>query len=331
MDNKELLLEVKDLKTHFFNDHSIVRAVDGVNFKLYKGETLGVVGESGCGKSMTALSIMNLLPGSKGRIVDGEVLYHKNENEIIDITKLKPKGKAIREIRGNEIGMIFQEPMKSLTPVHTIGFQIREALQLHQGLNKKEAKERAVEILKLVGISSPAERVDQYPHQLSGGMRQRAMVAIGLSCNPNMLIADEPTTALDVTIEAQILELMVELQEKIGMSIMFITHDLDVIGELADRVIVMYLGKVIESGSIDHILDNPKHPYTKGLIKSIPEIGREERLQPIKGSVPSMENLPEGCYFSPRCEERFDKCSEKPQMKEIEPDHFVRCWKYISE
>lgn len=324
----EKLLEVKNLKTYFDHEDVIVKAVDGVSFNVNRGETLGIVGESGCGKSVTALSIMYLLPGSRGEIVDGNILYHKSDSEIIDITKMNPRGKEIRKIRGNEIGMIFQEPMKSLNPVHTIGFQIREAVQLHQGLDKKQARERAIEMLKLVGISSPEERVDQYPYELSGGMRQRAMIAIGLSCNPKILIVDEPTTALDVTIEAQILELMVELQKKFGMSITLITHDLDVIGEMADRVVVMYLGGVVESGTIDHILDNPKHPYTVGLIKSIPEIGRKERLTPIKGSVPNMKHLPDGCYFSPRCQECFDKCLDRPEMIMVEENHYVSCWLY---
>jgi ABC-type dipeptide/oligopeptide/nickel transport system ATPase component len=256
----------------------VVRAVDGVNFSIARQRTLGVVGESGCGKSVTGLSIMGLIPMPPGKIVEGEVLYHRNGN-VIDITKLNPKGREIRAIRGNEIAMIFQEPMTSLNPVYTIGNQIMEAIILHQKVNKKEARSRAIQMLVEVGMNLPEQRVDEYPHQLSGGMRQRAMIAMALSCNPSLLIADEPTTALDVTIQAQILELMKKLQEEFQMAIMMISHNLGVIAETSDDMVVMYMGKVVEQSDVRRVFHDPKHPYTQGLMKSIPSlVKRKERL-----------------------------------------------------
>lgn len=324
----ENLLEVKNLKSYFHTDEGIIRAVDDVSFNVKKGETLGVVGESGCGKSVTSLSIMRLLPNPKGKIEDGSIKYFADDEEI-DITKLNPHGSKIRSLRGNEMAMIFQEPMTSLNPLYTVGSQIMEAVNLHQKIDRNSAREKAIKILDKVGISAPDKRVDEYPHQLSGGMRQRVMIAMALSCDPNFLIADEPTTALDVTIEAQILNLMRDLQAEFRMSIMIITHDLGVIGEMADRVIVMYTGKVVEKAVTDDIFYNPKHPYTKGLLKSIPKIGNKDRLSPIKGSVPNLLMLPEGCYFEPRCEYAKDICRKKePPMFKISEEQEVKCWLY---
>lgn len=323
------LLEVNNLKTYFYHEEGIVKAVDDISFHIDQGETLGVVGESGCGKSVTSLSIMNLVPKPRGKIEGGEILYYKTPDNPIEITSLDPHGQTIRSLRGNEIAMIFQEPMTSLNPVYTVGEQIMEAVRLHQGSNKHEAREKAIEMLELVGISAPGKRVDAYPHELSGGMRQRVMIAMSLSCNPNLLIADEPTTALDVTIEAQILELMEELQQKMGMAIMFITHDLEVIGEMSDRVIVMYTGKIVEKANIDDIFYNNKHPYTQGLLKSIPTIGKKKKLVPIEGTVPNLNNLPQGCYFAPRCPEAMDICKRKePPMFRMNTNQEVKCWLY---
>ncbi len=322
------LLEVKGLKTYFHTEEGVVKAVDDVSFEIKKGSTLGIVGESGCGKSVTSLSIMQLVPQPRGKIEGGGILYYETEDKHIDITSLKPHSREMRQIRGNQISMIFQEPMKSLNPVYTVGNQIIEAVRLHQGVSKAEARERAIEMLNLVGISAPKKRVDAYPHELSGGMRQRVMIAMSLSCNPNLLIADEPTTALDVTIEAQILDLMNELQEDLGMSIMFITHDLDVIGEMADEVIVMYTGKVVEQTDIDSIFYSPKHPYTKGLLKSIPKIGVKEKLVPIEGTVPNLTELPQGCYFAPRCSEAKDICRIKESPVFNTDQTQTKCWLY---
>lgn len=328
----EKLLEVNKLKTFFDTDLGTVKAVDGVSFDICRGETLGIVGESGCGKSVTSLSIMQLVPQPRGRIFGGKILYHPANDEVVDITSLDSHGDKIRQLRGNEIAMIFQEPMTSLNPVYTVGEQIMEAIRLHQLRDKSEARERAVEMLKLVGISAPEQRVDEYPHELSGGMRQRAMIAMALSCNPGLLIADEPTTALDVTIEAQILDLMKELQNRLDMAIMFITHDLEVIGEMADRVVVMYTGKVVEKADIDDIFYNPKHPYTKGLLKSIPQIGIKKRLVPIEGSVPNLTCLPEGCYFAPRCPDSMSICcKEDPPIFDTGNGQQVKCWLYKTE
>jgi oligopeptide/dipeptide ABC transporter ATP-binding protein len=307
----------------------VVRAVDGVSFSIERQKTLGVVGESGCGKSVTGLSIMGLVPMPPGKIVEGKILYHRN-GKIVDITKLNPKGREIRSIRGNEIAMIFQEPMTSLNPVYTIGNQIMEAIILHQKVNKKEARERAIEMLTEVGIPLPEQRVDEYPHQLSGGMRQRAMIAMALSCNPSLLIADEPTTALDVTIQAQILELMKKLQEEFRMAIMMITHNLGVVAETSDNVVVMYMGKVVEQSDVRRVFHDPKHPYTQGLMKSIPSLAkRKERLEPIKGVVPDPYDLPPGCVFNPRCPYAQEICmKEEPSFFEVEGGHWAKCWLY---
>ena len=328
MNENKLILDVKDLRVHFHIEQGIVRAVDGVSFSLERGKTLGIVGESGCGKTVTALSLMLLHPQPEGKIEGGNIYYYYNGNEPLDIAKLNPFGKQIRDIRGNEITMIFQEPMMSLNPVYTIGNQIMEAILLHQKVDKKKAREIAIESLRRVNISSPEERVDQYPGQLSGGMRQRAMIAMALSCNPAILIADEPTTALDVTIEAQILQLLKDLQKEYGMSIIFITHDLGVIGEVADEVIVMYVGKVVERVNTVELFDNPMHPYTKALFQSRPEIGKEGRVTSIRGTVPSPYLLPEGCVFEPRCDYAMDICRKKaPNLYDLD-GHCVNCWKY---
>ena len=328
MNENKLILDVKDLRVHFHIEQGIVRAVDGVSFSLERGKTLGIVGESGCGKTITALSLMLLHPQPEGKIEGGNIYYYYNGNEPLDIAKLNPFGKQIRDIRGNEITMIFQEPMMSLNPVYTIGNQIMEAILLHQKVDKKKAREIAIESLRRVNISSPKERVDQYPGQLSGGMRQRAMIAMALSCNPAILIADEPTTALDVTIEAQILQLLKDLQKEYGMSIIFITHDLGVIGEVADEVIVMYVGKVVERVNTVELFDNPMHPYTKALFQSRPEIGKEGRVTSIRGTVPNPYLLPEGCVFEPRCDYAMDICRKKaPNLYDLD-GHCVNCWKY---
>lgn len=303
---KESLIEVQDIKVYFNLDEGTVRAVEGVSFEIARGKTLGVVGESGCGKSVTSQAIMRIVP-PPGKIVEGQVFFHRynadGSSERIEITKLDPRGPEIRSIRGNEIAKIFQEPMTSLSPVHTIGNQIMEAITLHQGADKDAACERAIEMLDHVGLPQPSQRIDYYPHQLSGGMRQRAMIAMALSCNPSLLIADEPTTALDVTTEAQILELMKGLQSEFGMAIMFITHNLGVIAEMADDVVVMYLGKEVELATVDDTFYNPYHPYTRDLLRSIPRIGRKTygRLHTITCSVPDPYNIPPGCPYHPRC------------------------------
>ncbi|MCW3490175.1 ABC transporter ATP-binding protein [Dethiobacter alkaliphilus] len=322
----EYLLEVKDLQTSFFTEEGIVRAVDGVSFNVKPGEIVGVVGESGCGKSVVSQSIMRLVAYPPGKIVGGEILYKGQD-------LLKKSNKEMRKIRGNEIALIFQEPMTSFTPVYTIGNQIGEAIRLHQNVSKQEAQKRAAEMLKLVGIPRAEEILKEYPHRLSGGMRQRAMIAMALSCNPNLLIADEPTTALDVTIQAQILELMKDLQQKINTAIIFITHDLGVIAEMAQHVLVMYAGKVVEDAGIESLFDEPLHPYTAGLINSKPKLNEErEQLDFIPGAVPNPVEMPEGCAFNPRCPKAMDICREQmPAMIEAKPGHQVRCWLYCDE
>lgn len=314
------LLEIKNLKTHFFSHEGIVKAVDGVSFKINQGETLGIVGESGSGKSVTALSVMKLIPHPPGKIIGGEIYF-----EGKDLLKLD--NKEIRKIRGKKISMIFQEPMTSLDPVFTIGHEIVEAIQLHQGLNKKEARKKAIEILKIVGIPDVEKRIDNYPHELSGGMRQRVMIAMALSCNPTLLIADEPTTALDVTIQAQILRLINDLKDKFGASVMLITHDLGVIAEMCDNVAVMYAGHIVEYTDVYTLFSNPLHPYTKGLSKSIPRMNVEtEHLDAIPGIVPNLLDLPSGCPFHPRCDFCFERCvKEMPELIEIENSHLVKC------
>ena len=322
----EKLLEVKNLKTYFYTDDGVVKSVDGVSFSVEKGKTLGIVGESGCGKSITSLSIMQLVETPPGKIVDGEIIY---EGEDL----LKKNKEEMRKIRGGQIAMIFQEPMTSLNPVFTVGEQIMEALRIHTDLDKHQAKERAIEMLKLVKIPLAEKRFNEYPHQLSGGMRQRVMIAMALSCNPKLLICDEPTTALDVTIQAQILDLINELKEKLGTSNMMITHDLGVIAEVADDVMVMYAGRVVEYGSADAIYESPKHPYTAGLMDCIPKLSDadDKRLSVIEGMVPSFDQMPKGCAFCPRCTEAKKICAEKvPELVEVDGQK-VRCFKYTSE
>ncbi|NCO24377.1 MAG: dipeptide/oligopeptide/nickel ABC transporter ATP-binding protein [Candidatus Infernicultor aquiphilus] len=314
------LLKVKNLKTYFFTHEGTVKAVDEVSFSVNQGKTLGLVGESGCGKSVTALSIMRLIPNPPGKIVSGEIWFEGKN-------LLKLNEKEIRKIRGKKISMIFQEPMTSLDPVFTIGHEIVEAIQLHQGLNKDEAKKKAIEALKIVGIPDAEKRIDHYPHQLSGGMRQRVMIAMALSCNPTLLIADEPTTALDVTIQAQILRLINDLKDKFGASVMLITHNLGVIAEMCDYVAVMYAGHIVEYTNVDTLFYNPLHPYTRGLHKSMPRLDLEvERLDTIKGLVPNLLDLPSGCPFHPRCDFSFKRCVEEmPELIEVENSHLVRC------
>ncbi len=322
------LLRIKNLKTYFYTDDGIVKAVDGVSLTIGSRQTLGLVGESGCGKSITAFSIIQLISSPPGKIENGEILLYQNGNQStpIDLIQLDPKGDAIRDIRGNDIAMIFQEPMTSLSPVHTVGNQIGEAIILHQNVDKNEARVRTIEVLRKVRLPDPESIVDSYPHELSGGMRQRAMIAMALSCNPRLLIADEPTTALDVTVQAQILDLMQQLKEEGEMSIMLITHDLGVVARMADFVAVMYLGKIVEYGDVRTILKNPKHPYTQGLLKSIPQLGRKERLIPIEGSVPDPYESILGCSFAPRCPHAMEKCHQPPPLEEIKPGHLVSCW-----
>ena len=316
------LLEVKNLKTYFYTDDGVAKAVDDVSFALDRGETLGLVGESGCGKSVSALSIMRLIAQPPGKIVNGEILFKGK-----DILKIPEK--EMLDIRGNDIGMIFQEPMTSLNPVFTCGNQIEEAVILHQKLSKEDAKVKAIEMLKLVGIPAPEQRYNEYPHQLSGGMRQRIMIAMALSCNPEILIADEPTTALDVTVQAQILELINKLQRELGMAVIMITHDLGVIAEVSTRVAVMYASKVAEYGNVDQIFYNPKHPYTISLLNSIPKLNKgKSRLATIEGNVPAPTHYPKGCHFCTRCSFAIEKCwNEEPPVVQIEPEHTASCWR----
>ena len=331
------LLEVKNLVTHFHLQEGIVRAVDGVSFDVRRGQTLGIIGESGCGKSVTAHSILRLVPSPPGNIVNGEILLYRGENGEnsgpVDLARLDPRGAEIRAIRGAEISMVFQEPMTSFGPMHTIGNQIMESVLLHQeGVDKTEARELAIDNLRRVGIPRAEQIVDAYPHQLSGGMRQRAMIAMALSCSPRLLIADEPTTALDVTIQAQILELVTALQEEFGMAVIFITHNLGVIAEVADEVAVMYMGRIVEQAGINELFDNPKHPYTQGLLHSIPHIDEEKlhRLHAIDGVVPDPYEIPSGCAFSDRCPSFIPgKCdSAMPDLAATGPEHRVRCFLY---
>ena len=320
----ENILDVNNLKTSFFVDGSEIKAVDGVTFNVPKGKTLGIVGESGSGKSISALSILKLVE-DPGRIVDGSISFKGEE-----LTTAKEA--RMRKIRGNEISMIFQEPMTSLNPVYTIGQQLRESFKIHEGLGKKAGTKRSIEMLELVGIPSPEKRVDQYPYELSGGMRQRVMIAMALACKPELLIADEPTTALDVTIQAQILELIKELQEEIGMSVVMITHDLGVVAETCDYVAVMYCGKVVEFADVETLFENPRHPYTVGLLNSLPRHDQDQdELIPIKGNVPAPDEMPEGCRFAPRCPFASDICAKLPELEEQEDGNEVRCWIYTDE
>jgi oligopeptide/dipeptide ABC transporter ATP-binding protein len=323
-DTSDNILSVRDLKTYFYTKEGEVPAVDGVSFDIERGHTLGLVGESGSGKSVSALSILQLIPQPPGRIVDGEILF-----EGQDLTEFSEK--QMRSIRGNQISMIFQEPMTSLNPVYTVGNQIIEAITLHQDVDYAEARQMAVDMLERVGIPAPKQRIDEYPHQLSGGMKQRVMIAMALACNPDLLIADEPTTALDVTIQAQILELLKELQDELDMSILFITHDLGVVAETCDKVAVMYGGRVVEHGKAETIFHDPAHPYTTGLFSSLPQIetqhqGRSDRLYVIPGMVPSPQNFPSGCRFRDRCDYATSECSNLPPNEQLEEGHTAACW-----
>jgi peptide/nickel transport system ATP-binding protein/oligopeptide transport system ATP-binding protein len=316
------LLEVQNLKTYFFTDRGVAKAVDDVSFSLDTGKTLCVVGESGCGKSVTALSIMRLIPEPPGRIVGGRILFEGTD--LVGLSEAR-----MRSIRGNKISMIFQEPMTSLNPVFRVGDQIAEVLELHENMKKAVAMDRAVELLRMVGIPSPETRVRDYPHQMSGGMRQRVMIAMALACNPKLIIADEPTTALDVTIQAQILELMEELSRTTGTAILLITHDLGVVAETAEHVVVMYAGRVVEEAPVRELFHDPLHPYTRGLMRSIPSMSDDERrrLEAIPGVVPSLLALPVGCKFNDRCRHAFDRClAEEPPLTTPKDGHSVRCW-----
>ena len=326
MNNNKPLLEVKGLKTYFYTEDGIVRAVDGVNFEVYPGEVLGIVGESGCGKSVTSLSIMRLI-SKPGRIDDGEILLD-GEN-LLNLSE-----EEMTKVRGNRISMIFQQPQTALNPVFKVGDQLAEVLNVHQDLGKEAGQKRAVELLKMVGVPDPTRRVEAYPHELSGGMAQRVMIAMALACIPELLIADEPTTALDVTIQAQILDLMRQMRKDMGTSVILITHDLGVVAEMAERVAVMYAGEIVEQTDVNSLFDEPLHPYTQGLIGSIPVLGEiKEKLDVIPGIVPNLVNLPPGCRFAPRCQARIkyalNICTEtKPELEEIKTDHSVRCWLY---
>ncbi len=335
-ENQNTILQVENLHTHFLTESGVIRALRGVDFSVERGKVLGIVGESGCGKSVTAQCIMNMLPGN-GRMVDGKITYYRQDpidqrTEAIDITSLQPRGKAMRAIRGNDIAMIFQEPMTSLDPVYTVGSQLLEAITLHQNVTKQEGREIGIDALAKVNLPEPGRTFDAYPHQLSGGQRQRVMIAIALSCNPTLLIADEPTTALDVTTQAQILDLMRALQEETHMSIIFITHDLGVVAEMCDDVAVMYLGKAVEQTDVDTTFHNPQHPYTRALLRSIPRLTDEVqgRLDVIKGRVPDPSVVPPGCPFHPRCPEMIPGLCDvhTPEVLQMGGNHRVRCLLY---
>jgi peptide/nickel transport system ATP-binding protein len=321
----EIMLEVKGLKTSFFTKRGVIPAVDDVSFAVKRGKILGIVGESGCGKSMTALSLMGLVPVPPGKIVDGSIVL--DGKNLLKLTE-----KEMAEIRGNEMSMIFQEPMTSLNPVYTVGKQVMEALILHQHLNKDQAKEKALEMFTLVGIPDPKKRLGTYPHQLSGGLRQRVMIAMALSCRPKLLIADEPTTALDMTVQAQILKLMKNLQQELHSAIVLITHDLGVVAEVCDEVVIMYAGKIVEQANVFELFDHCLHPYTTGLLKSLPSLqGNSQRLYSIPGMVPNLLQMPKGCKFYPRCQDASPCCAEQePDLFEVSHGHFVRCLKYRS-
>ncbi len=324
MDKGYPLLEVQNLRTRFATEHGTVTAIDGVSFSISQGETVGLVGESGCGKSVTSLSILRLFNAHSGTSLEGKILFE--QQNLLDLSV-----DEIQAIRGNQISMIFQDPMTSLNPVFTIGDQIAESIVLHQKVSRQEATDKAIDMLKIVGIPSPEKRAREYPHQLSGGMRQRVMIAMGLACQPKLLIADEPTTALDVTIQAQILDLMMDLQKQLNMGIILITHDLGVVAEVCSRVMVMYLGQIVEECPVETLFSRPKHPYTVGLIKSIPTLDgkREEPLHMIDGVVPSLFQIPRGCRFAPRCPHADAKCREQiPSLETIDFGHKVRCWRH---
>jgi oligopeptide/dipeptide ABC transporter ATP-binding protein len=322
------ILEVKDLHVQFHMEQATIRAVDGVTFSLKRKKTLGIVGESGCGKSITAMAVMRLIQSPPGKITDGSVLLRLRNGDICDITRLSAKGPAMRNIRGAEIAMIFQEPMTSLNPIYTIGDQIAESVMLHRKLPKRDALELALDMLRKVHLSAPETRLKQYPHQLSGGMRQRVMIALAMSCNPSILIADEPTTALDVTVQAQILDLMGQLQDSFDSSIIMITHNLGVISDIADDTAVMYLGKIVEQAPTRELFENPRHPYTRGLLASVPVLGKknQKKLIPIPGMVPSPTEELKVCAFEPRCSHKGPACAEGiPPLKELSPGHFAAC------
>jgi peptide/nickel transport system ATP-binding protein/oligopeptide transport system ATP-binding protein len=325
------ILDIRDLRTHFVLESVTVRAVEGVSLTLDRNSTLGLVGESGCGKSVTALSIMRLIQSPPGQIAGGQILFHRQNGSesVIDIASLDPRGAEMRSIRGGEIAMVFQEPMTSLNPLYTVGAQIAESVQLHQNASRREAMDRALEMLQRVHIADPEQRLNEYPHQLSGGMRQRVMIAMALSCNPAVLIADEPTTALDVTVQAQILDLMRELQSAFHSSIILITHNLGVVSQMADHVAVMYLGKIVEYADVHTVFHRPLHPYTEGLLSSVPVFGRKGKnvLVPIKGMVPTPTEVIPGCAFAPRCPKASSICTEQePLLQQVEPGHQVACW-----
>lgn len=325
--NSDIILNVKNLQTHFKTDSGIVKAVDGVSFRVRRGETLGIVGESGSGKSVSNLSVMRLIPSPPGKIVGGEVIYNGED-------LLKRPLSEMREIRGNKISMIFQDPMTSLNPFLKISTQMIETIVLHQDLSKTEAREKAIEMLRMVSIPNPAKRIDNYPHQFSGGMRQRVMIAMALSCNPEVLIADEPTTALDVTIQAQILDLIKDLSKELDTAVVMITHDLGVVAGMCDNICVMYAGKIVERASTFELFESPKHPYTQGLIKSVPrpDKGYKERLYSIPGAPPNLINLPECCPFYPRCEKAMDICKKQyPSLTKFENGREVSCWLHSKE
>jgi len=314
------VLSIRNLRTHFFTDAGVAKAVEDVSFDVPAGKTLALVGESGCGKSMTALSIMRLIPDPPGRIVGGQVLFEGHD--LLSVSE-----QEMRTIRGNAISMIFQEPMTSLNPVFRVGGQIAAVLQRHRGLSKTDAREEAIRLLARVGIPAPEQRIDDYPHQMSGGMRQRGMIAMALGCGPKLLIADEPTTALDVTIQAQILELLRHLQDETGMSLLLITHDLGVVSENADEVAIMYAGRIVEQASVAELFAAPKHPYTLGLFKSLPSLAQgRQRLKPIRGNVPAATDFPPGCPFHPRCPYAMDVCKTLPPVASVGPDHRAMCW-----
>ena len=328
----DVLLDVRDLRVHFHTERGVVRAVDGVNLTIRRHRTLGVVGESGCGKSVMALAIMGLIPSPAAQIT-GQILFHRARGDVIDLVQAARKGREMRAVRGAKIAMIFQEPMTALNPVHTVGRQIAEAIRLHQGVGRREARMRAIEMLAKVGIPAPARRVDDYPHQLSGGMRQRVMIAMALACNPELLICDEPTTALDVTVQAQILELMQRLQEEFHMAIVLISHDLGVVAEVVDEVAVMYLGQIVEYGDVRDVFARRAHPYTDALFRSLPVLGSrgKERLKPIEGMVPDAAEVPPGCRFAPRCARRFERCGDPPPLNPLGAGHVARCWLHAVE
>ena len=330
---RDVVIDVKDLFVSFKHPLGYVRAVNGVSLNIKKGEILGVVGESGCGKSVTAMTLLKLIPMPPGQIDEGSIMLRRAGNEVVNIADLPPKGRLIRDIRGKDVSIIFQEPMRSLHPMFNVGHQIVEGLLQHNRISKRDAQGQAIEILSKVGLPNPKGVMKNYPFELSGGMRQRAMIAIAIACSPQLLIADEPTTALDVTIQAQVLELIKELQESTGLAVMLITHDMGVIAETADRVMVMYLGKVVEHSNVRDLFENPSHPYTQNLLKSIPSLVGEPKvhLKTVQGTVPELFQVPQGCVFADRCEQAHEKCVEEPPTIELKSGHSVKCWLYEKE